>query len=223
MVLTVALKGFERRLERMVEGTFARIFRSGLRPVELGRRIVREMDDGRSVGVRGRTTVPNDFTVWLSEDDLEGFAEINDSLCRELCDAAREHARDERYKFMGPVVVRLSLHPKMKKGAFQIEARMKEGVGGSGAGSILLPDRARVPLTQHVMRIGRLPECDITVNDQNVSRHHAELRPYGDTYLVVDLGSTNGIRVNGSRVAEHELQDGDEITLGNTTLGFEAS
>ncbi|MEO6629528.1 MAG: DUF3662 domain-containing protein, partial [Aquihabitans sp.] len=76
----MALKGFERRLERMVEGTFARIFRSGLRPVELGRRLVREMDDNRSVDVRGRTVVPNQFTVEVSEADDERFAEVAGSL-----------------------------------------------------------------------------------------------------------------------------------------------
>ena len=71
----MALKGFERRLERMVEGTFARIFRSTIRPVELGRRLVREMDDNRSVDVRGRTLVPNHFTVELSEVDFEQYSE----------------------------------------------------------------------------------------------------------------------------------------------------
>ena len=84
----MALKGFERRLERMVEGTFARIFRSGLRPVELGRRLVREMDDNRSVDVRGRTVVPNQYLVQVSEADLERFAEVRDSLERELAEAA---------------------------------------------------------------------------------------------------------------------------------------
>ena len=84
----MALKGFERRLERMVEGTFSRIFRSGIRPVELGRRLVREMDDNRSVDVRGRTLVPNHFTVELSEADHEQFAEVGESLERELAEAA---------------------------------------------------------------------------------------------------------------------------------------
>src|SRR3546814_2964348 len=87
-------RGFERRLERMVEGAFARAFKSGLRPVELGRRMIREMDDHRSVGVRGDTVVPNSFTVALSTSDLEQFEGVQDSLARELADAAREHARD---------------------------------------------------------------------------------------------------------------------------------
>ena len=103
----MGIRGFERRLERLVEGTFARAFKSGLRPVELGRRLVREMDDNRSVGVRGGTVVPNAFTVALSASDLEQFEGVQDSLVRELGEAAREHARDEGYSFMGPVEVDL--------------------------------------------------------------------------------------------------------------------
>src|SRR5690606_28509760 len=105
----MGLQAFERRLERMVEGVFARAFRSGLRPVELGRRLVRVMDSQRSVGVSGRPVVPNAFTIYLSPDDHEQFADISDTLVRELCDAAREHARDEGYTFMGPITVDLEV------------------------------------------------------------------------------------------------------------------
>jgi hypothetical protein len=219
----VVLKGFERRLERMVEGTFARLFRSGLRPVEVGRKLVREMDNDRSIGVGGRTVVPNDFIVLLSQDDYTNFAEIHDTLCRELADAAREHARDEGYRFMGPVTVHLAVGPKMRAGSFAIEAHLKEGIGGAGAGSLVLPNNERIPLTSHTLTIGRMPECDLTINDRNVSRRHAEIRPQGESFLVVDLGSTNGIRVNGIRVGQHELQDGDEITVGGTQVVFQAS
>jgi hypothetical protein len=219
----VGLKGFERRLERMVEGVFARAFRSGLRPVELGRRLVREMDDNRSVDVRGRTVVPNHFVVELSGTDLEQFAEIHDTLTRELADAAREHARDEGYSFLGPIAVDLVAEPGMHTGAFQIVGRMKEGEGGAGAGSLVLPTGERVPLGETVLGIGRMPECNIVLSDPNVSRNHAEIRPRGTGYVVVDLGSTNGTRVNGVRVGEHELHDGDELTFGNTRIRFEAS
>src|SRR5690348_10472377 len=109
----MGLKAFERRVERLVEGTFARAFRSGLRPVELGRRVVREMDDNRSVDVRGRTVVPNSFAVQLSQADYDQLADIHETLVRELADAAREHARDEGYTFLGPVVVDLVVDPKL--------------------------------------------------------------------------------------------------------------
>ncbi|MCU1354744.1 MAG: hypothetical protein JWM89_162 [Acidimicrobiales bacterium] len=219
----MALKGFERRLERMVEGTFARIFRSGLRPVELGRRLVREMDDNRSVDVRGRTLVPNHYTVELSESDHERFAEVADSLQRELAEAAREHARDEGYVFMGPVSVHLEAGEGQHTGAFQITGRMREGQGGLGAGSLILPTGERLALGEAVVTVGRRPESTLQLADPNVSRNHAEIRPHGNGWVLVDLGSTNGSRVNGVRVSSHELTEGDEVAFGNTVVHFEAS
>jgi hypothetical protein len=219
----VGLKGFERRLERMVEGVFARAFRSGLRPIEVGRRMVREIDDNRSVDVRGRTVVPNHFTVRLSPDDLGRFTDIQETLVRELADAAREHARDESYAFVGPVEVELVEDANMRTGAFQIDPRMKESAGGAGAGSLVLPTGERVTLGEHILSVGRMPDCNIVLADPNVSRKHAEISPRGQGYVVTDLNSTNGTRVNGLRISEHVLQDGDEIAFGNTRMRFEAS
>ena len=219
----MALKGFERRLERMVEGAFARVFRSELRPVELGRRLIREMDDNRSVGVSGRTVVPNHFSIGLSESDHEQFAEAENALVRELCDAAREHARDEGYTFMGPVSVEMVVDNGLHTGAFSVTGRLREGAGGAGAGSLILASGERVSLGERTVTIGRLAECDVVLGDPNVSRRHAEVRPRGDGFEVADLGSTNGTRVNGVSVKERRLADGDTITLGGTTLRFEAS
>jgi hypothetical protein len=219
----MGIRGFERRLERMVEGAFARAFKSGLRPVELGRRLTREMDDNRSVGVRGATVVPNSFTVALSSSDLAQFEGVQDSLARELGDAAREHARDEGYSFMGPVQVELVVDERLHTGAFQIVGRMVEGVGGSGAGSLVLPNGDRFSLTESVISVGRHPDCNLVLADPNVSRNHAEIRPKGDRFEVVDLGSTNGTRVNGVRVDSQVLHDGDELSFGNTRMHFEAS
>src|SRR5262249_18749259 len=103
-IVPMGLQRFERRLERLVEGAFGKAFRSGLQPVEIGRRIAREMDAGRTLGVRG-TVVPNHFTVTLSVDDTERFAGFSEALAHELTDAAREHAREEGYGFEGPVEV----------------------------------------------------------------------------------------------------------------------
>jgi len=219
----MGIKGFERSLENMVEGVFARVFRSGLRPIELGRRLVREMDDHRSVDVRGRTAVPNSFTIRLSDEDYERFSEIADSLTRELCDAAREHAHDEGYVFMGPVAIELLADASTHPGTFTVVGRMKEGPGGVGAGSLLLPNGSRLVLGDAVMVVGRMSECDIVLNDSNVSRRHAEIRPTPDGFAVVDLGSTNGSKVNGVRVVQRDLRDGDELTFGNARVTFQAS
>lgn len=219
----MGLKGFERKLEHAVEGTFARVFKSGLRPIELGRKLTREMDDHRSVDVRGRTVVPNAFTFQVSPEDLAQFADISDTLSRELCDAAREHARDEGYAFLGPVTAELESSDRQRTGTFSLSSRMKEGPAGAGAGSLLLPTNERYQLGSHPIAVGRSPECEITIMDSNVSRRHAEIQPRGDVFVLVDLGSTNGTRVNGVRVSERELRDGDEIAFGTTRMLFQAS
>jgi hypothetical protein len=219
----VGLKGFERRLERLVEGVFARAFKSSLRPVELGRRLVREMDDQRTVNVQGSTAAPNDFTVTLGPDDHAQFAEIEESLVRELSEAARAHAREEGYVFMGPVEVHLNLDPELHTGSFSLSARFKEGVGGTTGGSLVLPDGKRVRLGSGTITIGRANECEVRLADTSVSRRHAEVRATGDGWSVADLGSTNGTKVNGAVVTDRKLKDGDTVSVGDTHLRFESS
>jgi hypothetical protein len=219
----MGIGGFERRLEHLVEGVFARVFRSGLKPVELGRRIARELDTNRSVGVRGTTTVPNHFTVVLSVADAENLAGILESLSGELADAAREHARDEGYTFCGPVEVDITTDERLHTGEFRITPEMRAGPGGVGAGSLVLPDGQRFVLDDEVVTIGRLNDCHVMLSDPKASRHHAEIRPEGDHFVVVDLGSTNGTRVNGLQVGQQTLRDGDELTFGNTRILFQAS
>jgi hypothetical protein len=219
----VGLKGFERRLEHAVEGVFSRVFKSGVRPIEIGRKLTREMDDHRTVDVRGRTVAPNSFTIAISPDDHDAFVDIADSLARELCDAAREHARDEAYTFLGPVEVELVVDDNQRTGTFSIESRFREGQGGAGAGSLVLPTGERFVLREQMVSIGRLPECEVTLVDPNVSRRHAEIHPRGLGFVLVDLGSTNGSTVNGVPVHERELRDGDELGFGSIRLTFQAS
>jgi hypothetical protein len=219
----MGLQSFERGLERMVEGVFSRGSRSSIRPVELGRRLLREMDDHRSVDVRGRRIVPNQFRFQLSARDHAGFSDIDEALVTELAETAREYARSEHYHFMGPVSIELEVDNALKPGRFAIESRMKES-GGGGVGSLVLPSGARVALGGKVITIGRLPDCSIPVNDPNVSRRHTEVRPVGSSFVLVDLGSTNGTKVNGMRInGEHVMNDGDIVSVGSTHLRFEAS
>jgi hypothetical protein len=219
----MGLKGFERRLERLVEGVFARAFKSSLRPVELGRRLVREMDDQRTVNVQGGVAAPNDFTITLGPEDHEQFAAIEESLTRELCEAARAHAREEGYAFMGPVEVHLNLDPELRTGSFGLSARFKEGPGGTAGGSLVLADGTRVQLGPGVVTIGRAAECQVRLSDTSVSRRHAEVRAGADGWSIADLGSTNGTRVNGAVVTERKLKDGDRIAVGDSQLRYESS
>jgi hypothetical protein len=216
----VGLGNFESRLERMVEGVFSRVFKSGVRPIELGRRLVREMDLTRSIGVRGTTVTPNEFVIRLSPDDHEQLEPMHESLVRELRDAARQHAREEQYAFVGPVSVTLEVDPALRMGTFVLTGRMVEPEGGRPTGVLELPTGQRVVLGEFVVTIGRMPGSTITLNDANVSRNHAEIRPTDSGFVLVDLGSTNGTKVNGQRVRERELRDGDVLTFGATEIGF---
>ena len=219
----MGLQSLERRLERMVEGVFRRS-RGSIRPIELGRRLVREMDDNRTVDVKGRRMVPNDFTVHLSAEDHASFSDIEDSLVTELAEAAREYAREEAYHFIGPVRVVLSVDNELRNGRFGILSQLKQAPGGVGAGSLVMPSGERIALGEHVTSIGRLPECTITLEDGNVSREHARIQPGPGAYVVTDLGSTNGTMVNGVRVqGSQKIADGDIVSFGSTHVRFEAS
>ncbi|HEX5097525.1 MAG TPA: DUF3662 and FHA domain-containing protein [Acidimicrobiia bacterium] len=217
----MGLQRFERRLERLVEGAFTKAFRSGLQPVEIGRRLARELDAGRTLGVRG-TVVPNRLTVMLSAEDTERFSGFHDALVHELEDAVREHARDEDYHFVGPVEVTLGVDERRRRGDLKVVAEIVADETGS-VGSLVLPDGRRVRLGDDVAVIGRLPECAVALSDPQVSRHHSEVRRAGNVYRVRDLGSTNGTMVNGAVIADQELHDGDEITVGNTMIRYEES
>jgi len=218
----VGLQGFERRLERLVEGTFNKAFRSGLQPVEIGHRLVRVLDNGRTLGVSGRFVAPNNIGVYLSPDDATRFESFSDALARELAEAARQHAREEGYQFLGPVTVTLVSDDSLKKGAFDVVGEIAEGAGGQ-VGSLVLPDGRRVRLGEHPTVLGRNSYCTVPLADPRASRRHAEIRATADGFLVVDLDSMNGTKVNGVPVREHVLHDGDEIAVGATVMRFEAS
>jgi hypothetical protein len=219
----MGLQQFERRLERMVEGVFARAFRGGLQPVEIGRRLTREMDLRRTVAPRG-TLTPNEFVVVLSPYDRDRFAAIEDELIDELVVVARDHAEVENYTFVGPVTVTIETEDTLSPGTVLVSGEIKR-TGPAGARSrLLLPDGRAVRLAGETVTLGRLPECSVVLADPNVSRVHAEVRltSNGSDYEIIDRGSTNGTRVNGMPVTgPRVLAPGDTITLGATTIGYE--
>ena len=216
----MGMQGFEKRLEKLVEGTFSKAFRSGIEPVEVGRKVTRALDADRQVGVDGVPVAPNNIGVYLAPDDFERFSSFADALARELAEVAREHAKAEGYHFVGPVTVTLVADDELGAGECDVAAEIHEG---ARVGSLVLPDGRRLPLGEEMMSLGRMSDCDIVVADPRVSRRHAEIKPAGHGFVVTDLGSMNGTVVNGSPIREHPLTDGDEIRLGNTVLRFEAS
>ena len=204
-----------------MEGVFSRAFRSGLQPVEIGRRLAREIDARRTVGVHG-LIAPNRFTVALSESDRETFATFEDALVRELADAARTHAREEGYSFLGQVSVTLETDPSVNPGQCKVTGEIDADPNGR-VGTLVTPDGRRIPVADEPVVIGRLSTCDIPLGDPQVSRRHAEVRRDSEGFSVVDLGSTNGTAVNGATVRERRLSDGDELRIGSATIRFETS
>lgn len=119
----------------MVDGLFSRAFKTGVRPVELGRRLMREMDEHRSVDVHGRRIVPNQFAIFLSPTDIDTFSGIADALINELVESARDYAAQEGYYFMGPVTVDLVERPQMRTGRLHVVSQMNETAVPRGHGT----------------------------------------------------------------------------------------
>ncbi len=217
----MVLRSFEDRLERLVEGVFSRAFKSGLQPVEVGRRLVREMEASRTVDVGGRGLAPNRFVIRVSIDDFQRFAQVQETLLAELTATVRGYASQEGLSFLGRVSIEFQADPTLRVGVFRLHPSYDERISGGDADTWIEGlDGTHHQLKDRVMTIGRLSTSDIVIDDQNVSRQHAELHPVGDSYELIDLGSTNGCKVNGQRIDRHVLVDGDEITLGPVRLRY---
>jgi hypothetical protein len=221
------LRDFERRLGGLVEGLFATTFRSGLQPVELAKRIQREMDAERTVGL-SEIWAPNRFVFALSPVDSERFTQAEAALIAELEEVVRATAAERGWGLVGPPEIELTVDPRLKKGSFRCEATLVEGEeriepAGADAAQLIVHEGAEirtVVLTKDATTIGRLAECDVVVADRGASRRHAQIRLHDGDYVLTDLGSTNGTRLNGQTVQTRPLADGDRITIGATTIEF---
>jgi hypothetical protein len=221
------LREFERRLGGLVEGLFAKTFRSGLQPVELAKRVLKEMDAGRSVGV-SEDWAPNAFAFRLSVPDAERFRQAEAALVSELKEVVRENASERGWGLVGPPEITFETDRDLKKGEFRCEASLVEGEervepAPASAATLLIQEDGEsrsVALASEVVTIGRLPDCQVTIADKGASRRHAQIRRKDDSYILTDLGSTNGTRVNGQTIQTRELADGDHVTIGSTVLEF---
>jgi hypothetical protein len=221
------LRDFERRLGGLVEGLFAKTFRSGLQPVELAKRVLKEMDAGRTVGV-SEVWAPNAFEFRLSPFDADHFEQAEAALITELKEVVRENASERGWGLVGPPEITFEADADLKKGEFRCRASLVEGeervepAPASEASLVIHEDRETrsVVLAAETMTIGRLPECQVTIADKGASRRHAQIRRKDGTYTLTDLGSTNGTLLNGQTIQTRELADGDRITIGSTLIEF---
>ena len=226
---------FENRLEQMISGVFARTFRSAVQPVEIASALNREVDNSAQILSRDRRLVPNTFHVELSEADHQRLEGLGPQLPRELTEMLREHAADQSYVFTGPVEVVLETAEDLTTGRFRVRSRsVSPSSVAAGdptdtqvrrATAVLVVNGENLPLTPPGIVVGRGHDADLRIDDPGVSRRHAEIRVEEahdrqgpPTVTVHDLGSTNGISVNGSRVERATLADGATIRIGTTTM-----
>ena len=223
------LDRFEQRVDRAVNGAFAKAFKSELQPVEIAAALTNEMDSRAAVVSRARTVVPNVYTVIVSTQDYDRLSVYDETLVGEFAVMIRDYAQQQQYSFLGSVTVALQPSEDSAQGTVEIisEARVDQDVApaaGPPAGSAprLEGKLGTFQLTRAVTRIGRGRDADIRIDDPGVSRHHAEIR-IGSDVILRDLGSTNGTYVNGTLIAEQPLRDGAVITIGSTNLTFRSA
>jgi hypothetical protein len=225
-----ALNRFERRLEQMISGVFARAFRSAVQPVEIAAALQRECDNNAQIMSRDRRLVPNRFLVQLAGVDLERLRGYDDAMERELVDQLKDHADSQGYVFTGPVQIDFEAADDLTTGRFRILSRPEATVSGSdqhtrarGTRAVLEVNGTRHPLHAPGLVVGRGTEADLRINDPGVSRRHIEFLVHGEDLEVVDLGSTNGMLVNGAKVGRAGLRDGTEVKIGHTTMTVRVS
>jgi len=250
----MVLRGIEQKIEALFEGVFGRAFRTNVQPVELARKLSKEMDDHRVVSV-SRVYVPNEYSVYLSAADRAQFEGYENSLLSELEEYLTEHARRESYALLTPPRVKLETDDDLALGEFGIATRMVQPRHGHREGEpeeeaesgatmiykhpVAQPTEAtpeelglerevgvlswngqRLRVDKRRVLIGRSRECEVQIEDANVSRRHAELRQEGTSYWIVDLDSTNGLEVNGQKLKRSKLEPGDTFTIGSTEVTF---
>ncbi len=243
---------FEARIEGLVEGVFSRAFSSEVQPVELARKLAKEMDSHKTASV-SRVYVPNEYTVHLSSQDREKLEGYERSLEQELSGYLLEHARNRGYDLLTRPEVKFNTDDRLRLGEFGIQTRLVKAPAREGErprqaeeGKTMVyttppkqPSLAPVEPSNRLQEafieangkriavpgskavIGRSDEADCVLPDPNISRRHAELRQTNDgSWEIVDMNSTNGIKVNGRRMPSSRLRDGDQVTLGTTTFRF---
>ena len=270
------LKRLETTIANLVEGGFGRLFRTEVRPLELARKLAREMDEHRTASV-SNVYAPNEYSVWLSPEDRARYEGVEHEVIDELCAYLLEHARREELILASSPLISFHTDERLSLGEFGIQARLvradgqsdeqshhPEPVDRSSPAHPIPPDehgqtmiystsarRDGVPARPggdpiheaHAQRtsrallavggrrlivppgggtIGRSRDCDVVLEDTGASRRHAEIRPRPDGWTLQDLGSTNGVRVNGHPIHElRSLRPGDRIEIGSTEIVFE--
>ncbi len=218
---------------------FARAYGSAIRPLNLGRELLGLIDS-----MDKSSPINPDFVVNLNATDYEAFADIEKHLLRELAEAATQFAERNDLRHQAPISVILRVDDAIKVGTFSITneieleimtdagvvakvSEIAEPMNSSPRlveAALVLQNGERITLDADSLKIGRQASCRIVFNDSNVSREHAQLRRSADGWKLLDLGSTNGTKINGVKITEEQLLvNGDELGFGTSSAKFEIS
>lgn len=221
------LDRFEQGVENVVNGTFAKVFRSELRPVEIASAIRSAMDDRAAALTPERTVAPNEFLIRISATDYDKIEQWGeDALIAELIDNAMSHATSQGYSFVGPLHVTFEESETVGTGRLKVEATTVRGNVAPATHQtgtqqpVISINGQNFLLTGEKTVIGRGVDSDIVVEDSGVSRHHLSLEITPDGVIARDMGSTNGLYVEGHKVEAATLQDGNTLTIGRTQIMF---
>lgn len=226
------LDRFERGLEGAVNGVFARAFKGDVQPVEIAARLQKELDAEAKLMSRHKKLVPNEFVVGLSQHDYDRLTPYGKTLTGEIIPELRAHAKEAGYVFNGPIMLHFELDDALPTGRFTVASEAVARVDATTdnhsnsavnrAQLVLEVNGLRHPLTPPGVVIGRGSDADLRVNDPGISRRHAQVEVSGSgldmRYRIIDLGSTNGIQVDGSKVREATLRAGSTVQIGTTRI-----
>lgn len=215
----------ERKIDSVVGKVFARAFKGDVQPVEIAAGIQRELEAEAKLLSKGKRLVPNHFLVGLSQHDYERLFPYARTLNAEILPGIREHAAENSFVFSGPIVIEYELQEHLPTGQFTIRSEAVEGKSdatASGGRLVVEVHGVRHPLVPPGLVVGRGADSDLRLNDPGVSRRHALITvsgtPERPVVTIEDLGSTNGVTVNGTKVTKTALREGSRIEIGNTRM-----
>lgn len=217
----------EKKLEDAVGGVFARAFKGDVQPVEITAKLQRELDREAKLLDSERKLVPNEFRIALSNHDYNRLSPYSKTLNIEIFAQLESYAASHGYIFNGPLAIEYAVNEKLPIGRFKLTSAAVAKVESADAPLFAKPgalaieiNGTKYPLHNAVTVIGRGSEADLRINDPGISRQHARilLQGHGEkqTLTIEDLGSTNGIRVNGEKVSSARLNLESKLTIGNT-------
>jgi len=219
----------ERKLEGVVNGAFARAFKGDVQPVEITARLQKELDAEARLLSRDRRLVPNDFTIGLSRHDYDRLVPYSRTLNSDIIPQLREYAANAGYVFNGPVTIAYELEANLPVGRFTVESQAVAAAATPATTTairravlVLEVNGIRHPLSPPGFTLGRGTDADVRINDPGISRLHARVSVRGTEdapqVTIEDMGSTNGIVVDGRRVQTATLTAGSRVELGNTRM-----